>query len=84
MTASPSPKKEEIAVIGLGKSGRAAALLLARAGARVYASDATSSPESEKTASELRGAGVSVDVGSHDIDRIVRAKIGRASCRERV
>ena len=74
MTAPPSPKaKEEIAVVGLGKSGRAAALLLARAGARVYASDASSTPDSEKTASELRGAGVSVDVGSHDIERIKRA-----------
>ena len=74
MTAAESPKaKEEIAVVGLGKSGRAAALLLARAGARVYASDAESSPASEKTASELRGAGVSVDVGSHDVDRIARA-----------
>ena len=74
MTAAPAPRaKEEIAVVGLGKSGRAAALLLARAGARVYASDAASSPDSEKTASELRGAGVSVDVGSHDLERIARA-----------
>jgi UDP-N-acetylmuramoylalanine--D-glutamate ligase len=74
MSGLQSPKaKEEIAVVGLGKSGRAASLLLARAGARVYASDVASSDAAEQTAKELRRAGVSVDVGSHDLGRIARA-----------
>ena len=63
----------EYAVIGLGRSGRAAAELLKREGAAVYASDAGSSPAAQQAATELRGLGVAVDVGSHDLDRIARA-----------
>ena len=63
----------EYAVIGLGKSGRAAAELLAREGVSVYASDAGSSPAAEQAAAELRAMGVSADVGLHDLDRIARA-----------
>ena len=70
----------EIAVVGLGKSGRAAALLLAREGARVYASDAGSSDALAATARELREAGVvTVDVGSHDLARIALASVVVAS-----
>ena len=63
----------EYAVIGLGKSGRAAAELLRREGAKVYASDAGSSPAAQQAAAELRALGVAVDVGSHDLERIARA-----------
>ena len=58
----------EYAVIGLGKSGRAAAELLARQGVAVYASDAGSSPAALQAAAELRAMGVSADVGAHDLD----------------
>ncbi|HEX2779002.1 MAG TPA: UDP-N-acetylmuramoyl-L-alanine--D-glutamate ligase [Gemmatimonadaceae bacterium] len=63
----------EIAVVGLGKSGRAAAEALTRAGYRVYASDAAANPGTEKNAAELRAMGVAVDVGSHDLERIARS-----------
>ncbi len=69
----------EIAVIGLGRSGRAAALLLRRSGARVYASDAGSSGALEGGAQELRDVGVSVDLGRHDLPRIGRASLVVAS-----
>ena len=69
----------EIAVIGLGKSGTAVSTLLAREGARVYASDAGTNPAVEMSASLLRPLGVEVDVGSHDLDRISRATLVVAS-----
>ena len=65
----------EIAVIGLGKSGRAVAALLGRAGARVYASDASSAPAVAEAAAALHAAGVAVDVGLHDVDRVRRASL---------
>ena len=43
-----------VAVIGLGKSGVAAARLLARDGVRVYASDASSSPYAGEAVAALR------------------------------
>jgi UDP-N-acetylmuramoylalanine--D-glutamate ligase len=69
----------EIAVIGLGKSGTAVSALLAREGARVYASDAGSSASIEMSASLLRPIGVEVDAGRHDLDRIARATLVVAS-----
>ncbi len=69
----PALDRGEYAVIGLGKSGRAAAELLRRAGAEVYASDAKPSAAAEQAASALRALGVAVDVGVHDLDRIARA-----------
>jgi UDP-N-acetylmuramoylalanine--D-glutamate ligase len=65
----------EIAVIGLGKSGRAVAALLRRAGARVYASDVGSSPAVASSAAALHTAGVATDVGRHDLDRMRRASL---------
>ncbi|NUO62278.1 MAG: UDP-N-acetylmuramoyl-L-alanine--D-glutamate ligase [Gemmatimonadaceae bacterium] len=69
----PGPRNEQ-AVIGLGKSGRAVAELMLRDGAPVYASDATSSPATEKAAAELRALGADVDIGTHDLVRIRRAR----------
>ena len=63
----------EVAVVGLGKSGVAATLLLRARGVRVYASDAGSGPGLEAQAVELRRAGAEVDVGRHDLGRIGRA-----------
>jgi UDP-N-acetylmuramoylalanine--D-glutamate ligase len=65
----------EIAVVGLGKSGRAVATLLAQAGARVYASDGGSSESVASTAVALAALGVATDVGRHDLDRIGRASL---------
>jgi UDP-N-acetylmuramoylalanine--D-glutamate ligase len=69
----------EIAVIGLGKSGTAVSTLLAREGARVYASDAGGSSGLDTSAALLRPLGVSVDVGSHDLERIAKATLVVAS-----
>src|SRR5579885_2504479 len=69
----------EIAVVGLARSGRSAARLLARAGERVYASDFGTSPELEETATELRNEDISVDLGRHDLDRIAEASLVVAS-----
>src|SRR5207253_8469035 len=60
-----------VAVVGLGKSGVAATKLLAREGARVYASDASDHPYGGAAVAELRGlAGVEVAVGRHDLAKI--------------
>ncbi len=69
----------EIAIIGLGKSGVAAAKLLRREGLRVYASDAGSSEGVREGAKGLRAEGADADVGSHDLERISRASLVVAS-----
>ncbi|MFL5576004.1 MAG: UDP-N-acetylmuramoyl-L-alanine--D-glutamate ligase [Gemmatimonadaceae bacterium] len=69
----------EIAVVGLGKSGRAAATLLARDGHRVYASDAGASDAARAAAESLRALGADAGVGGHDLDRIARAALVVAS-----
>ena len=69
----------EIAVIGLGKSGRSVTALLRREGMNVYASDAGKGAALDETAASLRALGAAVDVGSHDLDRIARATLVVAS-----
>jgi UDP-N-acetylmuramoylalanine--D-glutamate ligase len=59
----------EVAVLGLGTSGRSAALLLAREGRRVYVSDA------DATVSWSAPAGITVDAGHHDLKRISAASL---------
>ena len=65
----------EIAVVGLARSGRAVATLLAGAGATVYASDAARSDALETTAGQLRERGIAVDLGGHDVARVERASL---------
>ena len=69
----------EVAVIGLGASGRAAAQLLRRGGVAVYASDAGHADRVRETAALLRDVGADVDTGTHDLARIARAAIVVAS-----
>jgi UDP-N-acetylmuramoylalanine--D-glutamate ligase len=69
----------EIAVIGLGKSGTGAALLLSRGGARVYASDAAAGDATAAAADRLRAAGIDADAAGHDLGRIARAAVVVAS-----
>jgi UDP-N-acetylmuramoylalanine--D-glutamate ligase len=73
------PREGEIAVIGLARSGRAAAMLLRKHGYNVYASDVASSPDTGRCAEELRAQGVVVDVGRHDLERLERAALVVAS-----
>jgi UDP-N-acetylmuramoylalanine--D-glutamate ligase len=65
----------EVAVIGLGRSGRAAALLLAQRGARVYASDEGSKASVVEGAALLSGRGIAAQAGGHDLARIARAAL---------
>ncbi len=57
-------------VLGLGRSGRAATRLLARAGASVYASDAADTPELRAEVEGLRGPRVEVELGRHDVEKL--------------
>ena len=65
----------EVAVVGLARSGRAVSALLARSGATVYASDAGAGASLDAAAAALRGDGVAVQLGGHDLDRIRRASL---------
>lgn len=64
----------EIGVLGLARSGRAAAELALRRGHAVYASDAGDSPAARRAAEELRGLGAEADTGGHDLERLARCE----------
>ncbi len=66
-------RRGEVAVIGLGRSGVAAAKFLTREGIVVYASDVSEAASTREAASALRERGATVDVGLHDLDRISQA-----------
>jgi len=61
---------KEVAVVGLGKSGVSATLLLRSLDLPVYASDSGSGPMFDTWARGLRKAGAFVQVGGHDLGRI--------------
>ena len=63
----------EVAVVGLGKSGVAATLLLRRHGLPVYASDTGSGGPFDIWRTTLCASGAVVDLGRHDLARIGRA-----------
>ncbi|MEO8635478.1 MAG: UDP-N-acetylmuramoyl-L-alanine--D-glutamate ligase [Gemmatimonadales bacterium] len=71
----------EAAVIGLARSGVAAAQLLRREQIPVYASDASPDPAAESHSAGpppdilLRRAGAEVQLGGHDLARIARAGV---------
>lgn len=79
MTASYDWSAGEVAVVGLGRSGVAAATLLRRLGARVYASDAGSSDAVRASAEALRALGVEAQAGTHDLGRLASARMVVAS-----
>jgi UDP-N-acetylmuramoylalanine--D-glutamate ligase len=61
---------ERIGVLGLARSGLAAARLALRRGARVYASDLTDNPPMQAAADELRQLGAEVELGRHDVQKL--------------
>ncbi|UCD24502.1 MAG: UDP-N-acetylmuramoyl-L-alanine--D-glutamate ligase [Gemmatimonadota bacterium] len=63
----------EIAVIGMGRSGRAAARFLEAQGLSVYLSDAADSDELREVAQGLTNDRLTVDIGHHDLKRIANA-----------
>lgn len=74
-----NPEAGEAAVVGLGKSGKAATRLLREHGWRVYASDHGSGSAVEADAVALREIGAESQVGGHDLDRIRKAALVVAS-----
>ncbi|MDF3053352.1 MAG: UDP-N-acetylmuramoylalanine--D-glutamate ligase [Geminicoccaceae bacterium] len=64
---------KEVGVVGLGKSGVSATLLLRSRGLPVYASDRGTGPSFEVWARTLRQAGAEVELGGHDQERVARA-----------
>ena len=75
MTLPDGWREGTVAVVGLGKSGVAATRLLAREGARVYASDAATAPPGSAAVELLRALpGVEVELGRHDLTKIRAAR----------
>ncbi len=68
-------RRGEFAVLGLARSGFAAARMLRAAGISVYASDASASESVRTAAATLEREGVSVHVGGHDLARIASASV---------
>jgi UDP-N-acetylmuramoylalanine--D-glutamate ligase len=63
----------EVAVVGLGKSGTAATLLLRDHRIPAYASDTGTGPAFDEWAAKLGQSGATVHLGGHDLERIARA-----------
>ncbi len=58
-------KGKKITVIGIGESGRSAAIFLKKKGAAVFLTDSGASEEIEKSAAQLRNSGIEVETGKH-------------------
>jgi len=61
---------ERIGVLGLARSGSAAAHLALVLGADVYASDVSDTDEARAAAERIRRAGGEAEAGRHDVDRL--------------
>ena len=66
-------KGKQVAVIGLGASGRAAARLALQKGGEVYVSDLRIDAQAAAGGAELRALGADVETGGHDVERLARA-----------
>jgi UDP-N-acetylmuramoylalanine--D-glutamate ligase len=64
-----------VAVIGLGASGVAAARLAAAKGGDVYVSDARTNDAVAARGADLGAEGIAVDLGGHDVERMVSADL---------
>ena len=63
-----------VAVLGVGASGVAAALLAHAKGAKVYVSDMRTDASATAGADRVRAVGAEVELGRHDVERIARAE----------
>ncbi len=68
-----------VAVLGLGISGVAAARLALARGGCVYASDVSDGDEQVSAAEALRSTGIDAEAGGHDMERILAADIAVVS-----
>lgn len=64
-----------VAILGLARSGRAAALLALKDGADVYASDAGDAPALRDAARAIEQAGGRAQLGGHDVDAIAASDL---------
>jgi len=64
-----------VGVLGLGRSGLAAARLALARGDSVYASDSGDSPDLRAAAEEVRRADGDTEVGSHSIERLMQCDV---------
>jgi len=67
---SPIRRGERIGVLGLARSGVAAARLALSRGATVYASDFSRNPRTEEAAERLRALGADAEAGRHDLEKL--------------
>ena len=63
---------ETIGVLGLARSGLAAAKLALGRGARVYASDMGESPQTRRAAEQINAMGGLAETGKHDLNKLAR------------
>jgi UDP-N-acetylmuramoylalanine--D-glutamate ligase len=70
---NPSLAGERIAILGLARSGTAAARLALAHGASVYVSDAGDTPALRAAAEEIRELGGDAEVGRHDLAKLAAA-----------
>ena len=61
---------ETIGILGLARSGLAAARLALSRGARVYASDAGDKPATREAAERVRALGGEAETGGHDVEKL--------------
>jgi UDP-N-acetylmuramoylalanine--D-glutamate ligase len=59
-------ENKHVLVLGLGKSGLAAAALLRRRGARVVAVDSANTPALQRDAASLKASGITVELGAEE------------------
>ncbi|HEY6549054.1 MAG TPA: UDP-N-acetylmuramoyl-L-alanine--D-glutamate ligase, partial [Vicinamibacteria bacterium] len=67
-------ERKPVVVVGLARSGIAAALFLARRGEEVVATDRKGRAELQEEALTLEAAGVRLELGGHDVGTFARAK----------
>ncbi len=72
---TPSLAGRTVGILGLGRSGLAAARLAQAKGARVYASDFGSSPAAVEAAETLRGLGIDAEAGGHDAEKLAACDV---------
>lgn len=66
---------ETVGVLGLARSGRAAALLALAAGDRVFASDAGNGAEVQDAAAAVRQSGGEAETGGHTVERLAQCDV---------
>ncbi len=64
-----------VAILGLGASGAAAAALSVSQGGRTYVSDLRADAPTRNRATALRGIGVDVELGGHDLERMAGSDV---------